>query len=134
MSDSIAVMQELFRLFSEGQAERTFDMVSDDFEMFEPGPKGILPWGGTYNGRDGFIAFNQALKESLSEIRIDNVAFEDIGEGRVLMRGLETGVSAATGRSYVTDSVWIWTVRDGKVAAMRAWHDTHAMAEAFRTD
>ena len=127
-----AVIRKIYAAFSAGDTQATIDMIGDGFRMFEPGPDDILPWAGRFTGKDGFMEFNERLADSLANVSISELRFEAIGDGRVLVTGVETGTSAATGRSYESSSLWIWRVQDGAIVSMRAYHDTEAMAAAFR--
>lgn len=128
----IETVEEMYRLFSAGDMEATFALVADDYSMFEPGPQDILPWAGHFEGREGFQNFNAKLTDSISTISISNTKFENIGKGRVMVTGVETATSSSTGKNYRSESLWIWTVQNGKIISMRAYHDTEAMASAFR--
>ena len=124
-------VRELYELFSRGNIDATIELVDADFRMFEPGPEAILPWAGRFEGRDGFVEFNRKLADSVSAISIADLDFADIGNGSVLVTGVEDGTSATTGRSYRSSSLWIWEVRRRKIVSMVAYHDTYAMAAAF---
>ena len=68
-----------------------------------------------------------------TEIAIDPASLElyPVAESSVLALGTERGTAAATGGRYETASAWLWTLRDGRIVGMRAFHDTAAMYRAF---
>ena len=82
---------------------------------------------------NGLTRFYEGLGSGLSEIAIDpeSLSVRSLGDGDVLATGVERGVSSRTGKSYTTHSAWVWTVRDGVVTHMRAFHDTAAMHVAM---
>lgn len=123
----------LYALFGEGRLEETFDLMDPAVVLHEPGDPSVLPWAGRHVGHAGVREFYEGLRSGLSDIAIDPETLElrAIGDGTVLALGTERGVSAATGRSYETRSAWVWTLRNGRIVELRAFHDTAAMCSAF---
>ena len=128
------VVTELYRLFAQGRLDETFDLMSEDVVLREPGDPELLPWAGVFRGHDGLRRFYDGLGAGLSRIEIDADSLEltPLDERRVLAVGTERGTAAATGRVYQTRSAWIWTVEAGRITGLVAFHDTAAMAEAMR--
>lgn len=124
-----AVVASLYDLFGRGQVDETFDLMHPEVVLHEPGDPALLPWAGVHRGHEGLRRFYAGLAEGLSEITIDADTLEihAVGEDRVLALGTERGVSASTGKPYETESAWLWTVRDGRITELRAFHDTAAM-------
>ena len=128
-----AVIAELYQLFGEGRLDETFALMDPDVRLVEPGDEEVLPWGGEFRGHEGLRAFYDGLARGLSHIEIDADTLEitDLGDGRVLVLATERGTASATGRTYESRSAWVWTVEDGRIVDMRAFHDTGAMAAAM---
>lgn len=128
-----AVVSNLYALFGAGRIDETFDVMDPGVVLHEPGDPSLLPWAGTHVGHAGLTRFYEALGQGLSEIEIDRDTLEllPVGDNRVLALGTERGVSADTGRAYETQSAWLWTLRDGLITELRAFHDTAAMSAAF---
>jgi ketosteroid isomerase-like protein len=75
------------------------------------------------------MAFSQGVETSGMEVR------EFIAQGdKVVVLGQHTGRVRATGRSYDLNWAQVYTVREGKVAALHSYHDTYLVAEAARSD
>ena len=131
---AVDVVRQLYSLFGQGRLEETFELMSDDVELFEPGDADVVPWAGRFHGHDGLREFYRALGDTLSEIDIsdDSLEIVKVGDRRVLALGTERGVVSRTGRSYVTHSAWLWEVEDGRIARLSAFHDTAAMVDALR--
>lgn len=124
----------LYSLFGEGRLEETFEFMDPEVVLSEPGDAARIPWAGEFRGHDGLKRFYNALAEALSTIEIDPASMEllPVGRDQVLALGSERGVSAATGRTYETRSAWLWTVREGRIGRLTAFHDTAAMEAALR--
>ena len=127
------VVQQLYRLFSEGRLGETLAIMAPEVVLLEPGDPDVLPWAGRFEGHDGVHRFYEALAAGLSEIAIDpdSLSIRSLGDGDVLATGTERAVSRTTSKRYETQSAWVWTVRDGRVTHLRAFHDTAAMIEAI---
>ena len=128
------VIARLYRLFAEGRLGETFDLMASDVELDEPGDEALIPWAGQFRGHAGLQRFYDGLAAGLSSIEIDTEALQilPVGRDQVLALGTERGTSAGTGTSYHTRSAWLWTVHDGRITRLVAYHDTGAMEAAFR--
>lgn len=133
-AEPLDVIAILYELFGQGRLDETFDLMDPEVRLVEPGDPDVVPWAGEFHGHDGLRRFYDGLATGLSSISIDpeTLRLEPIGDDRVLALGTERGTSARTGESYITQSAWVWTVRDGRVAQLRAYHDTEAMTRALR--
>lgn len=128
----ISVISQLFQFFAEGKIDELMNLFDENVVQFEPGPRSLLPWAGTFQGHEGMQEFLQSLG-SLEHQEIDIHEMIPVGD-RVIVRGQEIGRFRSTGKTYVTESVWFWTVRNGKIVAMTAYHDTFAMVDAARPE
>ncbi|MEZ4584861.1 MAG: nuclear transport factor 2 family protein [Gemmatimonadales bacterium] len=130
----IDVVRTLYRLFGEGRLEETFELMSPEVVLHEPGDAELIPWAGEFVGHEGLRRFYGGLASALSEISIDPASLRlvPIGADEVLALGTERATGAATGKSYESRSAWHWTVREGWITGLTAFHDTAAMEAALR--
>ena len=128
-----AVVARLFRLFGQGRLEETFELMHADVELNEPGDPSRLPWAGQFRGHEGLQRFYDGLATGLARVEIDpdSLRLTRLDDERVLALGTERGISAETGKAYASHSAWIWTVRDGLISHLVAFHDTAAMQDAM---
>jgi ketosteroid isomerase-like protein len=88
-----------------------------------------LPWGGSYEGTDGFAEFAIKLVSTItSAVEIERLY--EAGD-HVVQAGRTRGTVNATGVEFDIAETHIWDVRDGKAMSMRAYIDTPAMLEAL---
>ena len=82
-----------------------------------------LPFGGSYDGVEGFFTVLTKLVASMTDLKTEQLNFmEDAnGEQYTLIINL-TARSIASGRPIATQVSEVWTVRDGKAVEARIWY------------
>ncbi len=92
----------------------------------------LLPWGGSYEGVDGFGEFAMKLIGSItSEVEIGELY--EAGD-HVVQNGRTRGTVNATGAAFDVAETHVWEVRGGKACSMRSYIDTPAMLEALAAE
>lgn len=88
-----------------------------------------LPWGGRYEGPDGFATFGLKLVEAIdSAVTIDAI-FE--ADDEVIQMGRTKGTVRANGAAFDIAEVHRWTIRDGRAVRAHFAIDTPAMLAAL---
>lgn len=86
------------------------------------------PWFAEYRGRQGVLAFFEALSQvQMREFTIRAV----VGDEHVVMAWLRVAWTAPSGREVDMDEVQIWRFEGAKVVAVDLVSDTLAVADAF---
>ena len=128
-SDNVALIGRIYEAFGRGDIEYIIDQLSDDVRWvthLEP----IVPWSGDYSGRTNVPKFFDAIASSVETTSF--TPHEFIAQGETVVSTGEYGCTVnATGKSSLTPWVFIWKLRDGKVASYEQFHDP-ALTEAFR--
>lgn len=88
-----------------------------------------LPWGGRYEGHDGFATFGLTLTGAIDSAVTIEAMF--MAEGEVIQFGRTKGTARATGTEFDIPEVHRWTIRDGKAVAAHFTIDTAAMLDAL---
>ncbi len=126
--DNAAVARELYELFNQGQLDRAVNLASDDVEVE------LVPFGQTFQGRDGFMAFMKGFKDAFPDLQVtvtNQVASEDQVVSECTWTGTHSGTLATptggvppTGKT-VTDGRFceVWRLRDGKVMRLVNYQD-----------
>lgn len=84
-----------------------------------------LPWGGRFEGHDGFGAFAVALRGAIeSKVEIAAIFAAD---DEVIQCGRTRGTTVAGGVPFDIPEVHRWQVRDGKAVRAHFAIDTEAM-------
>jgi ketosteroid isomerase-like protein len=89
-----------------------------------------IPTSGTRHGRDGVSEFFQQLGASIDFERFEPREFIAQGD-KVVTLGHYTGRSKATGRSFASDWVMIFTVRNGLLTRFMEFADSAGINQAF---
>jgi hypothetical protein len=89
-----------------------------------------IPTSGTRHGRDGVKEFFQQLGASIDFERFEPREFIAQGD-KVVTLGHYTGRSKATGRSFDSDWVMVFTVRNGLLTRFMEFADSAGFNEAF---
>jgi ketosteroid isomerase-like protein len=129
--ENVAAVQRVFEAFGRGDVESFLGCLSDDVEWVLSAVEGVVPYAGTFRGRDGVLRFLQAIGGA-----VEFEAFEPrefLAEGdTVAVVGFERGRVRATGKTFDNPWVLVFRLSGGKVTHFQSYEDTHAVAEAFR--
>lgn len=112
---NVALVRSAYRAFSEWDAETLRSLATADFVL----DASSATDGQRHQGPEAFEEVFQAIREHWADFRLDPLEFYEAGE-RVLVLG--TLVARAHDRKpFASVSGQVWTLRDGKVAAMQAF-------------
>jgi ketosteroid isomerase-like protein len=109
-----------------------FDLLSDDVEWEVAGSPEVLPWAGTFRGRDAVRKWIETLDEHMDYERFEPLEFFADGD-TVIELVLAGGRARASGRPFESEIVRIWSFRGDEVVRVRSFYDTAAYEQAFRS-
>jgi ketosteroid isomerase-like protein len=121
-----------YRLFQSGDIPSLLELYHNDAEWSSP-ESDYLPFSGKFHGKSGIAEFFAKLGASAQPMRFEPVHLIAEGE-QVVATGVATWLAKPTGRSYDTNWVHVFTLRDGKVARFEVFYDTAAAERAFHPD
>ena len=125
------VVKEAYAAFARGDVSAILNLLDDNVEWEAvKGTEGVAPHAGLRRGRPAIAEFFQQVDQ--------NVAF-DVFEPRefvaqddlVVAIGRYTGTAKPTKRSFSSDWVMVFTLRDGKVVRFREFADSAQLVKAF---
>jgi ketosteroid isomerase-like protein len=131
MSDrtNSAVVQQGYEAFGRGDIPAVLDLLTEDVEWTMQGPS-VLPFAGTFRGREGIAEFFSLLGETLEFEQFEPRKFVAQGD-TVVVLGYERDVVKPTGRGFEQEWAHVYTLRDGKIATGLFIEDTAAQVAAF---
>jgi ketosteroid isomerase-like protein len=125
--DNVDVVQGAWDAFGRGDIEAVLDAISPSAETRVPE---TLPWGGTYTGPDGFQDFLDRLGESFEQFTATPSKVLGADDNHVVVVAKTKGRTKG-GATLETSVVWIYQLRDGKIADAETWGDTARVVEAL---
>jgi ketosteroid isomerase-like protein len=130
IEENIQTVKDFFAALRCGDREALLALVTEDIEWIIPGKD--WPLAGNYRGHAGLADLLETASrtiETSTEPR-EFVAQDD----RVLVVGFASGKVKATSKRFEDDWIFAITVRDGRLARIREYVDTQALARAAQMD
>jgi ketosteroid isomerase-like protein len=132
VQDSIDVAKSLYTSFRRQDSESVLELFAKDAILYGPtSSKEILPWGGTYNGKEGVKQFFKLLGEGLDIEQFDIIDF--IGEReKVVVVGFIRGQARITQKPFETYFAHIIRVgkNNGKIVEFWVFNDSASLAQS----
>jgi uncharacterized protein len=127
---NVQIVKDFFAAIGSYNEQDLLALAAEDIEWIIPGEG--WPLAGTHRGHAGLAA---VLKKASKEVETKYAKPpEFVAQGdRVLVIGVATGKIKATNKPFKDDWVFDITVRDGKVAHIKEYIDTQALARASET-
>jgi len=129
-TDNTRLVQQCYEMFGKGDVPGLLSSLADDIAWTVPEIENAS-FAGSRTGKEAVGRFFQELNESE-----DMTAFEPgefIAQGdKVVVLGKSTATVRATGNTYSTDWVHLFTVTDGKVTKFHEFFDNAAATRAFQ--
>ncbi len=129
---NIAATQKLFEAFGAGDVPRILEYMNDDILIEFYGPDDIIPYAGTYKGREEARSFFETV---LSSVDIHVFEPEEFlaDKDKVIVTGHLHLTAKRTGGTIKSDFVHVITMAGGKWSRFRDFMNTAVAAEAFST-
>jgi uncharacterized protein len=128
MSD-IEVVQAVYAAMAARDFDALFRLLDPEIVVTQD-PR--LPWGGRFEGHEGFATFGLALTGAITSAVTTEAIYE--ADGDVIQVGRTIGTVVATGVPFDIAEVHRWTLRDGRPVRAHFSIDTPAMLEALASD
>src|SRR5450755_3685407 len=130
IEENVRIVKDFFAAMGSGDKRGLLALAAENIEWIIPGED--WPLAGTHRGHAELAA---VLKKASNEVETSYPKPpEFIAQGdRVLVVGVATGKIKATNKTFKDDWVFDITVRDGKVAHIKEYVDTQALARASET-
>ena len=127
---NVQTVKDFFAAIGRGDKEGLLALVAEDIEWIIPGKD--WPLAGTHCGHAGLA---KLLETASRSIETSTEPREFVAQGdRVLVVGSARGKIKSTNRTFEDDWIFAITVRDGKLASIREYIDTQALARASQMD
>ena len=124
---NIQVVKSFLAAMSARDKQSLLALVAEEIQWIIPGEN--WPLAGTYRGHAGLEKLLQKANDTMETSFPEPPEFIAQGD-RVLVVGLATGKIKATNKKWEDHWVFDIIVRDGKLAYVREYVDTQALAKA----
>jgi hypothetical protein len=128
---NVQTVKNFFAAIGRGDKEGLLALVAEDVEWIIPGED--WPLAGTHRGHAELAAVLQKASEEVEMTYSKPPEYVAQGD-RVLVIGSATGKIKATNKPFKDDWVFAIAVRSGKVANIREYIDTQALARAAQVE
>ena len=125
--DNVDVVQGAWDAFGRGDIDAVLEAIAPSAETRLPES---LPWGGTYAGPDGFRDFLTKLGDSFEQFSATPQKVLGADDNHVVVLARTKGRTKA-GATIEGSTVWIYQLRDGKIADAESFGDTAQVLEAL---
>jgi len=126
---NLEVVRRLYDCFGRGDLAALTALLRTDVDWTWNGPA-TIPYAGARRGHAGAATFFRSLADAVAIEQFELKNFIADGD-TVVAIGDEKARVHATARHFATGWVHVWTLRAGKVASLRCFADTAAIAAAF---
>jgi ketosteroid isomerase-like protein len=129
VQQNIQTVKDFFAAIGRGDKQSLLALCAEDIEWIIPGEG--WPLAGTHRGHAGVAS----VLQKAGDMEISSPAPEEyVAQGdRVLVVGFSKGKVKATNKTFEDHWVFAITVRDGRLANIREYVDTQALARASGT-
>jgi len=128
---NVQIVKDFFAAMGSGDKQGLLALTAEDIEWIIPGEDWAL--AGTHRGHAGLADLLQKASATVETSFPEPPEFVAQGD-RVLVIGSATGKIKATKKPFKDDWVFAITVRSGKVANIREYIDTQALARAAQVE
>jgi ketosteroid isomerase-like protein len=130
IEENVQTVKDFFAALGGGDKQRLLSLVAEDIEWVIPGED--WPLAGTRHGHAGLA---DLLETATKTMETSTEPREYVAQGdRVLVVGFARGKIKATNKTFEDNWIFAITVRDGKLASIREYVDTQALARAAQVD
>ena len=129
--ENIQIVQNFFGALGRGDKQGLLALSAEDIEWIIPGEG--WPLAGTHRGHARLADLLQKASDTLETSYPKPPEFVAQGD-RVMVVGFATGKIKATNKTFEDHWVFDITVRNGKLAKIREYIDTQALARASEMD
>jgi ketosteroid isomerase-like protein len=130
-AQNVSVVQNAYAAFGRGDIPTLLGYMTDDIQ-WRPviGTAKHVPFSGERKGKAAVGEFFKQVAESEDFQQFEPREFVAQGD-KVVALGHYRAVTKVTGRSFDSDFVMVFTLRDGKVAAFQEFTDSAGINAAF---
>ena len=128
--ENIRIIQKMYKDFGAGNMESVLSIFDNDVVWVRPGEP-YIPFAGTFTGIEGLAKMFGIISKT---IKIKGFHPKEIlAKGdTVVVIGADEADVIATGKSYLSEWVYVYTIKNKKITHVQVYLDSLLLSEAFR--
>ena len=129
--DNAVLARRIYQLFNDEKIDDVLALTTEDIEA------NLIPFGQTFQGREGFMNFMMGFKGAFPDLKItvtNQVATDDQVVSEFTARGTHTGPLLTpagelppTGRKVDFIVCEVWRIKNGKLASLHNYQDAASL-------
>lgn len=129
--DSLQIIQQMYKDYEAGNMPAVMAAFDKDVVWVRPG-EGAIPFSGTYKGMEGLVKMFGIIGQT---VKINKFILKKIiaADDKVAVIGEDYADVIATGKSYHSEWVYLYTLKQNKISHVQVYIDTLELAKAFRS-
>jgi ketosteroid isomerase-like protein len=125
------LVMQAYQFYKDKNIKGILDLNDDKVEWIGQ-ESDYIPFAGSFHGKDQVAKFFSKVDQSQEMLKFEPQTF--IAEGdKVAVTGLSRSTVKATGQTYETPWVHIFTIRNGKIVRFENHFNTAAAETAYRS-
>lgn len=128
--NNLQIVQDAYGKFGSGDVAGLIGLLSDDVDWRVPEIENAS-FAGARRGHQSMVEFFTALVTEEDITQFEPIEFIDGGD-KIVVLGKSAATVRETGRSYQTDWVHIFTIKDGKITNFHEFFDNAAATRAYQ--
>ena len=129
-ADNTKIIQQCYEWFGKGDVNSLIGAMAEDVTWVVPEIENA-PFAGSRTGTTSVAEFFGQLNDAEEMTRFEPLEFI-AQDDKVVVLGESAATVHSTGRSYETDWVHVFHLRDGKVTSFHEFFDNAAATRAFQ--
>jgi ketosteroid isomerase-like protein len=127
------IVKDAYAAFGRGDVNAILATLDEHVEWEGvKGTEGVVPTAGLRRGRAEVGQFFSQVNESIAFERFEPRQF--VAQGDIVVAlGYYSGTAKPTGRTFSSDWVMVFTLKDGRVTQFQEFADSAALVKAFAT-
>jgi len=128
--DNIQVIQQMYKDFGAGNMQAVLSTFDNDVVWIRPGEP-YIPFAGTFVGIEGLAKMFGIISQTV-KIK-DFHPKQVLGQGdTVVVIGADEADVIETGKSYLSEWVYVYTLKNKKIIHVQVYLDSLLLSEAFK--
>lgn len=128
--ENLQIIQQMYRNFGEKNMEAVLSAFDKDVVWVRPG-ESVIPFSGVFKGIEGLVKMFTIISQT---VKINSLVPQKIlvQDDTVAVIGSDTADVIATGKSYTSEWVYLYTLKNEKIIHVQVYIDTLELAKAFQ--